>query len=107
MSADSFLAYFGLRFEISPEEIAGAEARSDWRMVAARKVGLTCHWGNFGDAYLLFVGKQIGVLGAEHAEEVRVSSADFLEVSARTRDKLREAGLEGEPALHFRWLPDF
>ena len=109
MSSDTFIAYFGLRFEVDAGEIEGIELRLDARVAAARKYGLKYYWGNFGglqDRYLLFVGAQIGIFGAENSEEVILSSADVQLSFEATKEKLKEAGFSEAPALHLRWQPD-
>jgi hypothetical protein len=46
MGADGFLAYYGLRWDVTdPEEISQLEKRSDPRIVAARDNGLKHWWG--------------------------------------------------------------
>jgi len=45
MSSDTFIAYFGLRFELSADEIEAVELRSDPRIVAARRAG----WNIIGE----------------------------------------------------------
>lgn len=109
MSSDTFIAYFGLRFEIGADEAEAVEDRSDARVAAARKAGLKYYWGNFGglqERYLLFVGEQIGILGDENADEVSLPLNDArLSVDA-VKEKLEKAGLFGTPELHLSWQPD-
>ena len=109
MSSDTFIAYFGLRFEIDAEEAEGVEERSDARIVAARKVGLKYYWGNFGglqERYLLFVGEQIGIMGAENSNEVSLPLNDARLSFDAIKEKLEKAGLSGNPELHLSWQPD-
>ena len=109
MSASTCVIYFGLRFDVDVTDIEALEARSDARMVAARKVGLRCYWGNFGapgERYLLFVGSQIGLVGSENQTEVQLEIADIDAMLASVQAKLVEAGLEGEPRLHVQWQAD-
>jgi hypothetical protein len=90
-------------------EIEGLELRSDARVVAARKVGLKYYWGNFGglgEKHLLFVGAQLGVLGPENTDEIDLSSGELQNLFDKTRAKLKEAALAGEPALYLQWQPD-
>jgi hypothetical protein len=109
MSADTCIAYFGLRFEVGSDEIEGLELRSDERVSAARRVGLKYYWGNFGglqDCYLMFIGAQLGIMGSENSESVDISAAEFRELIDKTKAKLIEAGFEGTPSLHLQWQPD-
>jgi hypothetical protein len=110
VSGDTFIAYFGLRFEIRSEEIESIELRSDPRVVAARKAGLKYYWGNFGgglqERFLLFIGYQIGILGAENSQEVSLSLHDAESSFNTARRKLAEAGFAEIPGIHLCWQPD-
>lgn len=109
MSSDTFIAYFGLRFELSSDEAEAVELRSDPRVVSARKAGLKYYWGNFGglkERYLLFVGEQIGILGDENSGEVSLPLNDARLSFDATKEKLEMAGLSGTPELHLSWQPD-
>lgn len=109
MSSDTFIAYFGLRFEIDPDEVEGLELRADSRIKAARKVGLEYYWGNFGgpqERFLLFVGVQLAILGDENSEEAQFHLSEMTSLFDVTKKSLGRAGLLGEPALHLRWQPD-
>lgn len=109
MSSDTFIAYFGLRFEVGPDEIEEIELRSDARVIAARKAGLKYYWGNFGglqERHLLFIGAQIGILGVENSEEVSLSLNDARLSFDATKEKLEAAGFSEVPELHLRWQPD-
>ena len=109
MSADACVVYFGLRFDIAPDGIEALETRSESRVVAARKAGLKCYWGNFGapgERYLLFIGAQIGVMGPENQTEVQLSAVDLEALATSVRTKLGAAGLEGTPGLHVQWQSD-
>lgn len=109
MSSDTFIAYFGLRFEIDADEAEAVEDRSDARVVAARKAGLKYYWGNFGgieERYLLFIGEEVGILGNENAGEVSLPLNDPRLSVDTVREKLATAGLRGAPELHLSWQPD-
>lgn len=109
MSSDTFIAYFGLRFEINADDVEAVEDRSDVRIAAARKAGLKYYWGNFGglkERYLLFVGEQIGIFGNENASEVSMPLNDSRLSADIVKEKLKKAGLFGVPELHLGWQPD-
>ena|SRR5712671_1103960 len=106
MSADACIVYFGLRYEVQRHEIEGVERRSDPRVAAARRVGLKCYYGGPDTKYLLFIGAELGVLGPENAYEINLSSNALRDLFDKTRAKLNEAGLAGEPSLHLQWMPD-
>lgn len=109
MSSDTCIAYFGLRIEISADEIEGIELGSNQRVVAARRAGLKYYFGNFGgleERYLMFVGDQLGIMGSENSEAIDVSLEDIQERMDKTKAKLTEAGFGGAPSLHLQWQPD-
>lgn len=109
MSSGTCIAYFGLKIEISAEEVEGVELRSDQRVKAARGAGLKYYFGNFGglqERYLLFVGDQIGLLGLENSESIGLSPEDVRERMDKTKAKLIAADFEGAPSLHLQWQPD-
>ncbi len=109
MSADSSIAYFGFRFEISSDEIAGLEDRTDTRLVAALSQNLDDFWSNFGspgEQYLLFIGTHLAWLGPENNLSIMVTAHEMLNIIATTKAKLAAAGFAGEPSFHFQWDPD-
>lgn len=109
MSGDTFIAYFGVRFEIASDEIEEIEVRSDPRVVAARRGGLKYYWGNFGglqERHVLLIGSQIGILGSENSSEVSLSPSEAQLLFDATRGKLKEAGFAETPSLHLMWQPD-
>jgi hypothetical protein len=110
MSAETFIAYFGLRFELDPEETDGVEDRTDRRVVAARRVGLKCYAGVFGELQesdRLFIGAELGKLGAENKESINIPLDELQRRIEITKAKLIEAGFEDAPSLHLQWEPDF
>jgi hypothetical protein len=109
MSASACVVFYGIRFEVRPDEVDALEMRSDPRIQAARKAGLKHYWANFGlpgERYLLFVGASLGVLGSENQAEVALSLPDLQAACESTKAKLVGAGLAGEPALYLQWRPD-
>jgi len=101
--------FYGLRYEVSDDEIEGLEMRSDPRMQAARKAGLKHYWANFGapgERYLLFVGANLGVLGPENSLEVVLRTTELQAIIESTKAKLQAADLAGEPSLHVQWCED-
>lgn len=78
-------------------------------MLAARKGGLQHNWGNFdapGERLLLFVGRQLGVLGPENASEIVLSSERVVEMMRATEQALKLAGLPGNASLFLQWERD-
>lgn len=111
MSADSFVVYYGVRRRLADDEIESCELRKHPWMLAARQAGLQHYWANFSvegaEDYLLFVGRQLGVFGAEGITEIQVADAEFQSLAAETKQKLECAGFTDKPALHIQYAPDF
>ena len=109
MSASACVAYVGLRYEVSPDEIEGLELRADPRQRKAKLVGLNSYWGNFGgqsERYLLFVGTEIAILGQEDRAWSSTTAERLADIVSGTVEALSEANLDGECALHLEWLQD-
>ena len=111
MSADSFVVYYGVRRRVADDEIEQCETRTHPWIRAARDVGLKHYWGNFSvedaEDYLLFVGRQLGVFGAEGIAELQVADLEFQTIAQDTKQRLERAGITESPALHIQYAPDF
>jgi len=100
MSADAFIAFFGVRYEITIDE---SEDENDPRIETARKAGLQYYSGNFGglaENYFLFVGTRLGGLGAENENEVIVPFQQMQNIITSTCEKLHLAGFRESAALY-------
>ena len=110
MSAESFLAFYGVRLEVPDGEIALLDNRAHPIMIAARKNHLKHYWGDFAGPStkrtLLFVGDNIGSLGLENAAEIQVSRDELIRRMDETEDRLRSAGIGGPVMLYLQWEPD-
>jgi len=102
MSAESVVAFFGIRIELQKSDVEPLELRQHPLMLRARGASLQHYWGNFGGVdpkYLLLIGKKLAILGVENSSECIVSDAELRELTADVRRKLQAAGFDGEPAL--------
>ena len=110
MSADSFVVYYGVRRQVSNDEIVQCETRKHPWIRAARDAGLQHYWSNFSvegaEDYLLFVGRQIGVFGAEGIAQLQISDLEFQSIVQDTKLRLERAGISETPALHIQYGPD-
>lgn len=109
MSANACVAYFGLRFTVTPDEADSLEQRTDPRQIAAKRAGLNCYWGNFGgdaERYLLFVGRQIGILGLENDLTLDTPAAELTSLIADTIQRLSSADFKDDAGLHLEWIAD-
>ena len=112
MGADAFHVCYGLRWEIdssSEGEVAQLERREDPRQLAAKRFGLDSWWGVTTDEgrYFLLVGKLVGNFGWEGEHAAQISGAVAMRLIEETTAKLRMAKLEGEPAWHYQFQPDY
>jgi len=109
MSTASTIVFFGVRFELTEDEVTALEERTHPKLVAATQCGLKHYWGNFdapGRRYLLFIGDRLGVLGLEDDREIEIST---VELAARMKDteiKLQRAGIVTAAALYLQWQAD-
>ncbi len=111
MGADAFHVYYGLSWEIDADahdELSLLESEDDPRQVAAKRHGLGSWWGLTTDesVYFLLVGKLVGHFGWQNQHDKRLEGVAVAHLMEETGEKLRAAGLEGEPAWHFQFEPD-
>lgn len=110
MGADGFLAYYGLRWDVTElGEISELEERSDPRVVAARANGLRHWWGTSEEParHFLLIGAELGNFGMEGQYTRTISDEEFREIVRVTQEKLRRAGFEEPAAIHFQFEPDY
>jgi hypothetical protein len=108
MSREASLIFFGVRFEISEDEITSVEERNHPIVSRARSVGLQVYWENIGittPTYCGFAGRKIAILGVEDEAEVSIEQSSLNELMDKVRNKLNEAGISSEPKLYLCWLP--
>jgi hypothetical protein len=75
----------------------------------ARAHGLQFYAGNFAEPdekYFLFVGKKLGVIGAENASELIVPDDTLQALISDTKQRLADGGIGGAPQLYVQWMPD-
>lgn len=109
MSADVFIAFYGIRFDVKENEIASLETKRHSHILNARKSGLDFYWGNFaepGEKYYLFIGTKLGEFGFESFNELRLLDEDFNDIMNSTKSKLKEVGYSDIPALYLQFMPD-
>jgi hypothetical protein len=109
MGADSFIAFFGVRFELSEEEIEPCETKEDERIRRARKAKLDFCFDRptDGEKYFLYVGRSLAGLGGEAEVYETLSEAQFLAVVSETKTRLTQAGISSEPSLHFQLIAQY
>jgi hypothetical protein len=87
----------------------GPEKRLVHRLVAACGDFLVLWWGVTRDEgrYFLLIGFQLGSFGWEGECNRAFSDAEFTKIAEDTKEKLRKAGFDEAPALHFQFEPDY
>lgn len=109
MSAESVVIYYGLKFPVREEEVKALQKEEHSYQVTARKLGLDCYWGDFSiyeEEYCVFIGKEIGRMGAEYDWNQEISEPELARVIKTTKATLKEAGFKEEPKLLMHFQPD-
>lgn len=107
MGADSFVAFFGIKLALDPEDedtLEACGAETDPRCVTAKAVGLEVHSGRMtdGEDYFLFVGCCLGLIGLQHKAHSTLTETQFLEIASSVRKRLADAGFLEQPELHLQ-----
>jgi hypothetical protein len=107
VGADSFVAFFGIKLSLDPEDEDVLDAcgdETDSRCVTAKAAGLQVHSGRMtdGEDYFLYVGRRLGWIGLQHDKHTTLSEPQFLEIAASVRRRLLEAGFQEQPELHLQ-----
>lgn len=112
MGADSFLAFYGVKFALDPEnddEIDACGEETDPRCIAAKRVGLDVFSGRMSDGqdYFLFVGRRLAWLGLEHDKHSIHTHAGLSYVVGDVDVKLQAAGIMQLPSLHMQFIGQY
>lgn len=104
MGADAFVAFYGVRYTLSEDELDAVEGRTDPRVTAARRIKLDSHLGRLtdGGSHYLLIGTTLGVFGVENDSARSVDTTELDRVMRHTAAMLIEAGLPGTPQLHLQ-----
>lgn len=110
MSANGFVVYYGLRWDVPSadrEQLDLLEARRDPRQLAARQHKLKVWFGR-ADEHTFFVlfGAQVGNFGRENLAQLHLSDDEAARIVSETRERLTAAGFTDEPSWHFQFEPD-
>src|SRR5438046_181295 len=100
MSADIFVAYYGVRYAVTDNEASRLEDRTHPIIEAARRAHLKCYWGNFGGMDrqdYLFIGTELAILGIENRPAFDISDTELIRVIEETKVKLRGCNIEESP----------
>ncbi|MDR7272098.1 hypothetical protein J2X20_004772 [Pelomonas saccharophila] len=112
MGADSFIAFYGIKFELDPDdedELDACGADTDPRCQKARRAGLETFTGRMtdGEDYFLYVGRRVAWLGIEHDQHLKQSAEQLASIATDVKAKLRAADFAQAPELHFQFIGQY
>jgi hypothetical protein len=112
MGADAFIAFYGIKFDLDPDDEGGLDAcdtGTDARCLKARSAGLETYSGRMtdGEDYFLYIGRRLASLGIEHDQHVTQSVEQVSSVAADVKTKLKAAGFSQPPELHFQFIGQY
>jgi hypothetical protein len=72
-------------------------------MMLAQRMYLDVWWSglpnNNEESYPVFIGKQLGIMGAEYELEVAMSSEELQDAIREVQTKFKDSGLQTQPHL--------
>jgi hypothetical protein len=85
------------------------ETGTDSRLRAAKKGHLKTWWGKLTDGgyYFVLIGAELGRFGAEASLTKTIPLEEIIKVSDDVREKLKAAGFEETPAIHFQMEAEY
>lgn len=112
MGADSFVAFYGIKFELDPDnedELDACDTDADARCVRARRAGLETFTGRMtdGEDYFLYIGKRLAWLGIEHDQHRTQSAEQLAGVATDVEAKLKAADFSEPPEIHFQFIGQY
>ncbi len=112
MGADSFIAFYGIKFELDPDnedEIDACDTDVDPRCVQAKRAGLETFTGRMtdGEDYFLYIGKRLAWLGIEHDQHQKQSAEQLATLAADVKAKLQATGFAQQPGFHFQFIGQY
>jgi len=112
MGADSFIAIYGVKITLDPEneeELDACGAETDPRCVAAKRAGLESFSGRMtdGEDYFLFIGRKLAWLGIEQDQHSTQSIERLSSIASDVTMKLKVAGFGLPPELHFQFIGQY
>ncbi|MGM9480054.1 hypothetical protein ACS5PN_02570 [Roseateles sp. NT4] len=112
MGADSFIAFYGVKFELDPDnedELDACDTDADPRCVQAKRAGLETFTGRMteGEDYFLYVGRRLAWLGIEHDPHQARSAEQLSAVVEDVKAKLQVAGFSESAELHFQFIGQY
>lgn len=109
MSAEYSVIYYSLKFPVRPEETEALKQGTHWYQRVAEQFGLDCDWKDCwleGEDYAVFIGKELGKVGAEYKWNQEISGTEMGQIMEKTQALLLAAGFSEEPMLHLHFVPN-
>lgn len=112
MGADSFIAFYGIKFELDPDdedELDACDTGADPRCQRARRAGLETFTGRMteGEDYFLYVGRRLAWLGIEHEQHLKQSAEQLATLTADVKSRLMAADFPQAAELHFQFIGQY
>jgi len=112
MGADSFIAFYGIKLELDPDdedELDACGMDTDPRCLRAKRAGLETFSGRMtdGEDYFLYIGRRLAWLGLEHDQHRTQSAEQLATVAADVRAKLMAADFSQSPEIHFQFIGQY
>lgn len=107
MGADAFLVFYGIKIPLDSEDESlweAIESEAEPRILAARRAGLDIRVGRMtdGEDEFIYIGSNLGSLGDQESSYLQIGTEELSLLSLKVAAKLKEAGLEGDPAFHLQ-----
>jgi hypothetical protein len=112
MGADSFIAFYGIKFELDPDneaELDACDTDVDGRCLRAKEAGLETFTGRMtdGEDYFLYVGRRLAWLGLEHEQHLKQSAEQLATLAADVKSRLKAAEFTQVAELHFQFIGQY
>lgn len=107
MGADAFLVFYGIKIPVDSGDEGlweAIESEAEPRILAAQQAGLDTWVGRMtdGEDEFIYIGSNLGSLGDQESRYLQIGMEELSVLSQKVAAKLREAGLEGDPAFHLQ-----
>jgi len=110
MGADSFVAFYGNRYDVGDADAADELNHStDPRIASAKRSKLDVYVGRLtdGEPYFLLIGRKLGDFGIEGEYEKSFSAVDLAAVAEETQLLLNSCDLIGHPKFWFQLVAQY
>ena len=112
MGADSFVAFYGIKFALDPDnedELDACDTDADARCIWAKRAGLETFTGRMteGEDYFLYIGRRLAWLGIEHDQHLTQSAEQLSAVAADVSAKLKAGDFSESPEIHFQFIGQY